>query len=36
MDNPEKLATQRTQDEAKTKTTTQHNICLTLYPNKHK
>ena len=35
MDNPEKLATQGTQDEDKT----QHNMCWTLlhvYANKHK
>jgi hypothetical protein len=35
-DNPEKLATQVTQDEEK-QTKTQHNICWTpLYANKHK
>ena len=38
MDNPEKLATQNTQDEEKqNKNTTQHNMCWTpLYVNKHK
>ena len=37
IDNPEKMATQGTEDEKKKKKTTQHNICWTpLYANKHK
>ena len=38
MDNPEKLASQGTQDKDKqNKNTTQHNMCWTpLYANKHK
>ena len=38
MDNPQKLATQSTQDEAKKKQKKpQHNMCWTLlYGNKHK
>ena len=37
MDNPQKLATQSTQDEAKKAKKTQHNMCWTLlFGNKHK
>ena len=37
MDNPEKLATQGTQEDEKNKTNTEHNMCWTpLYANKHK
>ena len=37
MDNPEKMATQGTQDKDKKKKKTQHNMCWTpLYANKHK